>query len=68
MFLTEEQIQILTGRRYKAKQREELLRQGVPFRKRHDGFPVVSTSFFENSDAISGRINKHKEEPNFDGL
>lgn len=68
MFLTEEQIQILTGYQYKAKQRAELRRQGVPFRKRHDGFPVVSTSFFENPDANGAGINKHREQPNFDGL
>ena len=68
LFLTPEQIEILTGYQYKAKQREELRRQGIPFLKRHDGFPVVSTDHFTNRGVIVSGINEHKEEPNFEGL
>ena len=68
MFLTEEQIEILTGYQYKSKQRAELHRQRIPFRKRHDGFPVVESALFENNDANASGINQHREEPNFEGL
>ena len=68
MFVDKENMQILTGYQKPAYQRRELIKQGIPFIKRHDGFPVVYTEDLKNGDASSSRINQHTEEPNYEGL
>lgn len=67
-FLHPEEIQILTGYQRYPYQRRELDKMGVPYRKRHDGFPVVYTGDLNNEHDIHSRINEHEEEPNFEGL
>lgn len=48
LFLTDEELVELTGRKKKKLQREALGRMGVPFRSRDsDGFPLVLRSIFE---------------------
>ena len=48
LWLTDEELETLTGRRRRTAQRAELARQGVKFTTRHDGFPLVPRSQFEN--------------------
>lgn len=47
LFLTDEEIAILTGRRIKSKQIEWLKAQGIPFRTNATGHPVVTRSTIE---------------------
>lgn len=42
LFLTDEEIATLTGRRLKSKQIEWLRREGVPFRVSATGHPVIT--------------------------
>lgn len=44
LFLTDEEIVTLTGRRLKSKQIEWLKLQGIPFRTNATGHPVVTRS------------------------
>ena len=57
MFLTREQLQILTGRKMKSKQVEELRRMGLPFWVNACGHPVVSVA------AIEGRRDAAPTKP-----
>lgn len=47
LFLTDEEIATLTGRRIKSKQIDWLKRQGIPFRTNATGHPVVTRSSIE---------------------
>lgn len=48
LWLSQEELEELTGRKKKKLQREALARMGVPFRSRDaDGFPLVLRSFFQ---------------------
>jgi hypothetical protein len=51
MFLTKEQIETLTGYKHRAKQCEQLRRQGVPFRVNARGEPIVATSAIDGAGA-----------------
>jgi len=44
LFLTDEEIATLTGRRLKSKQIEWLRKEGIPFRTSATGHPVVTRS------------------------
>lgn len=47
MFLTKEELAVLTGRKMKSKQIEVLRRMGVPFWVNASGHPVVSVATVE---------------------
>lgn len=57
MFLTREQLHILTGRKMKSKQIEALRRMGLPFWVNACGHPVVSVA------AIEGRRDEIPKKP-----
>lgn len=61
MFLTGEQLETLTGLRQAAAQRRWLTRQGVPFRQRVDGRPVVLEADLRQTEAAPTR-------PKFDAV
>lgn len=61
MFLTPDQLEILTGRKQPAAQRRWLSRQGVPFRERADGKPVVLEADLTHTEAPPAR-------PRFDAV
>lgn len=54
-FLTQEELELVTGRRQFASQRRHLRRMGMPFRVDADGRPVVTRASFERYD--------HNEQP-----
>lgn len=57
MFLTQEELVILTGRKIKSKQIEALRRMGLPFHVNAVGKPVVARV------AIEGRAAESPPEP-----
>ena len=67
-FLQPEEIQLLTGYQKHYYQRRELDKMGVPYRKRHDGFPAVFTGDLQNGNDVYSKIKQHEEEPNFEDL
>lgn len=68
MYLEPEQLEILTGFKLKRFQCRELMKQGIPFIKRHDGFPVVHMDDARPGLGNQNRIKQHEEKPNFEGL
>ncbi len=50
-FLSDDALAVLTGRRQKSKQIEQLRIMGVPFRVNAAGRPVVATSAIDGSPA-----------------
>tara|TARA_A200000113_G_scaffold196166_1_gene187056 strand:- start:379 stop:594 length:216 start_codon:yes stop_codon:yes gene_type:complete len=68
LFLAAEEIELLTGYKQIGKQQQELRKKGIPFITRHDGFPVVTTKFFENLETIGSKNSNTIETPNFDDL
>lgn len=63
LWLDEDEIMQLTGYRRRQKQYHELARQGVEFRARADGFPLVKRAQFENS-----LQPKRRREPDFSAI
>jgi len=57
LFLEDDQIARLTGRKTKTKQIEWLRREGIPFRVNATGHPIVTRS------AIEGTGPQAKEQP-----
>lgn len=49
-FLTQKEVELITGRRQFASQRRHLRRMGMAFRVDADGRPVVTRSSFESDD------------------
>lgn len=64
LWLDEKEIVQLTGYRRRQKQYHELARQGVEFRARADGFPLVKRAQFENFTAPK----KLRREPDFSAI
>ena len=64
MFLTTEEIQFLTGKKFRTSQAQALRFMGIDFRTRPDGTLVVLRSALEPQTA------KHKKapEPNWDAI
>lgn len=57
LFLTDEQLQQLTGRRHKSRQIEWLKSEGIPFRVNATGHAVVTRG------AIEGRTEGQEQTP-----
>ena len=57
MFLTTDELAVLTGRKLKSKQIEWLRRSGIPFRESATGHPVVTRN------AIDGKTPPPTEAP-----
>lgn len=53
MFLTADEVAVLTGRKMKSLQIEQLRKQGVPFRVNATGHPVVTRSAVEGKQAAA---------------
>ena len=61
MFISQSEIQVLTGLRQPSAQRRHLTRVGIPFTKDIAGRPIVLRSALENPKANSNQ-------PNWDAL
>lgn len=55
LWLTKEELVDLTGFKHRKRQCLELARQGLQFRVRHDGFPLVDRWQFEQGQVAKGR-------------
>lgn len=66
MFLTQEELVELTGRKVKSKQIEALRRMGLPFWVNAVGKPVVSVAAIEGRKADVPKKPEPSWEPNWD--
>lgn len=51
LFIDDDELQKLTGRKIKSKQIQWLLQEGIPFRKSATGHPVVTRTAVEGRDS-----------------
>jgi len=63
MFLTKEELAILTGRRIKSKQIEALRRMGLPFQVNACGHPVVAVATIEGRREVAAPVKPRWEMP-----
>lgn len=63
LWLSDDEVADLTGKRQRRKQCDELARLGVKFRVRGDGFPLVERWQFEGQP-----VAKRRREPNWDAV
>lgn len=57
LFLTRDELHVLTGRRMKSKQIEALRRMGLPFWVNASGHPVVSVAAVEGQREPAAQAN-----------
>lgn len=60
MFLTDDDLRRLTGKKWRSKQIAVLRRMGVPFRVNAAGVPIVARA------AIEGRAEAHQPAPRWE--
>lgn len=53
MFLTDQQLEVLTGRKYKSAQCKQLKIMGIPFRANAAGKPIVCRSHVEGMQSAA---------------
>jgi len=69
MFLTPEQLKLLTGKQVRPAQVKALRTMGIQHKVRPDGFPLVLQSHIENAlDGMRKESVKNGGEPNWDAL
>lgn len=68
MFLTQDEIETLTGYVKHKKQREWLAKNGYSFKVACSGRPIVSRTHSESQLSGSASAQPAKWEPNFDAL